>query len=350
MSNEPPPPPAAPPRPKGGCFSFKVFLAVLLLGSICFNGLLLVGLLGKGATPLPNRAERPITFTEELLEAGESEESKVVAIPLKGLISFEIDGPSGKSMVTEFTSAIRKAAKDDKVKAILLMVNSGGGEVTASDELYAVVKDAAEKKPVLVYMLAVGASGAYYTAVGGTEIMASETCFTGSIGVILKTFNYEGLFDKVGLRAVTFKSGAFKDMLAGDRTLTPEEVEYVQAMVMQIYDKFVGIVSDERKLDLASLKDGVADGRVLSGIDALEAGLIDATGRIEDAYRRVRELAKDDKAPIVQYVPQTSFASLFKMFGASQSKSIEIKVDGLPGQQLLPGRFYLLPGGFAHHP
>jgi len=333
---------------KAGCL--KMIVAAVILLSLMANFILFIMLIASSSANLPDDTARPVQFREVLLDEGTSEEAKVAAIPLTGLIAFEVEGASGKSMVTEFVAAVRKATRNDEVKAILLLVNSGGGEVTASDELYAAVKEAAAKKPVLVYMLAVGASGAYYTAVGGTEIMASDTCFTGSIGVILKTLNYEGLFDKVGLSTVTFKSGAFKDMLAGDRELTPEEIEYVQEMIMQIYDKFVGIVATERSLNLATLKEGVADGRVLSGLDAKEAGLIDATGRLDDAFARVREMAGDENAPIVQYTPERSLGSLFKFLTAGEAPKIEIEVNGLPSNRLEPGRFYLLPATFATQP
>ncbi len=327
-------------------------LIALLLGSIGLNFILFFGIIAgaasKGSSGM--RLDRGIRFTETELSSGTDETNKIAAIPLNGLIAFEVNGSSGRSMVVEFQAALRRAVEDESVKAILLVVNSGGGEVTASDELYAALKRAAEKKPVLVYLLAVGASGAYYTAVGGTEIMASDTCFTGSIGVILRTLNYEGLFDKVGLQSVTFKSGAFKDMLGGDRPMTPEEIAYVEAMVMEIYGKFVGIVAEERSIPLETLKNGVADGRILSGLDAKEAGLIDATGRLEDAYARVRELAGAAEAPIMQYQPEPGLGAFLRMLGRADTPTIEVQLPGFSAGSLEPGRFYLLPATFAHQP
>ncbi len=98
--------------------------------------------------------------------------------------------------------------------------------------------------------------------------MCNETTFTGSIGVIISTLNYRELFGKIGLQSVVFKSGKFKDLLNGAREMTPDEQEYVQSLVMQSYGKFVGIVAKARKLDEQTLRNGVADGRVLSGTDA----------------------------------------------------------------------------------
>src|SRR5438094_9978380 len=100
--------------------------------------------------------------------------------------------------------------------------------------------------------------------------MASETTITGSIGVIIQTLNYEQLLNKVGLASVVFKSGKFKDMLNGARPMTPEERDLVQSFVMKTYDKFLGIVSKERHIPADALRNGIADGRILSGKDALD--------------------------------------------------------------------------------
>jgi len=331
---------------KSGCL--PIVLAVLLIGSIAANVLLFFALAVSKSEGASLSIDRP-RFREMELSPGTGTD-KIAVIPLSGMIAFEARGDGGESMVSEFGWAVSKATDDEAVKAILVMVNSGGGEVTASDELYAALKTAREKKPVLVYLAAVGASGAYYTAVGGTEIMAAETCFTGSIGVIIKALNYETLFDKIGLRTVTFKSGAFKDMLAGDREMTPEEEEYVQSMIMEIYERFVGIVATERKLDIDTLKNGVADGRVLSGLDAKEAGLVDSTGRIEDAYARARELGKSKNASIVRYSPHQGLANFFRMLGKAEPPRVQIDIAGMPRALMEPGRFYLMPASFATQP
>src|SRR5205809_1003491 len=119
-------------------------------------------------------------------------------------------------------------------------------------------------------------------ACAGSHIIANETTLTGSIGVIIETLNYQQLFGKIGLDFVVFKSGKMKDMLSGSRTMTDEEKQYIQSLVMQTYDKFVGIVATERKLPVDDLKNGLADGRVISGKDAKKEKLIDSIGQIED--------------------------------------------------------------------
>ncbi|RYD75119.1 MAG: signal peptide peptidase SppA, partial [Verrucomicrobiaceae bacterium] len=228
-------------------------------------------------------------------------------------------------------------------------VDSPGGEVTASDMIYDAVRKLRDetKKPVVVYMGSLAASGGYYVACGGSHLMANETTLTGSIGVIMQTLNYQQLMDKVGVATVTFKSGKFKDLLSGSRQLTEEEKEYVQGMVMQTYDKFVGIVARERKLDEATLRNGVADGRVLSGKDALANKLIDQVGTVEEAYAKAKELANAKGAGIVRYDAQFGLGKLFKLLGQSQSTKVEVNIAESLTPKLQAGRMYFLPGFYA---
>ena len=203
-----------------------------------------------------------------------------------------------------------------------------------------------KKKPVVVYFNSIGASGAFYAACGANWIMCNDTTFTGSIGVIISSLNYRDLFGKVGLESVVFKSGKFKDMLNGARTMTPEEAAYIQGLVMQSYDRFVGIVAHARNLDEKALRNGVADGRILSGTDAYAAKLVDQLGYIEDAYAKARQLGEAPEAEVVRYKRTYSFDKFFRIFGESRASKVEL---ALPGQQvtLMPGRVYLLPAFFA---
>jgi protease-4 len=156
--------------------------------------------------------------------------------------------------------------------------------------------------------------------------------------------NYAELFGKVGLQMVTFKSGKMKDMLSGSRPITPEESAYVQALVMQTYGKFVGIVAAERKIPEDVLRNGVADGRVLSGKDALEAKLIDELGDFEAAVKKAMELGGAPGATVVEYRMIESFSKFLHIFGkADQSRRVEINLGPQSALQLQPGRLYLLP-------
>ena len=176
--------------------------------------------------------------------------------------------------------------------------------------------------------------------------MANETTITGSIGVIIQTLNYEQLFNKVGLASVVFKSGKFKDMLNGARQVTPEEREMIQGFVMKTYDKFLGIVASERKLPADALRNTVADGRILSGKDALENKLIDGTGQIEDAFAKAKQLGRTSDATVVKYGPPFTLGRFFRALGTSNNK-IELTLPSQLMPQLETGRAYFLPSFYA---
>jgi protease IV len=273
--------------------------------------------------------------------------NKVAVISLRGLISSGVAGNVGESMVDDLRWELEQARNDDKVRAVVLEVDSPGGEVTASDMIYDAVVKTRAKKPVVVYMESLAASGGYYVSCGGKYLMANETSITGSIGVIIQTLNYEQLFNKIGLAAVVFKSGKFKDMLNGARPITPEEREYVQSFVMKTYDKFLGIVARERNLPADALRNGIADGRILSGRDALDDKLIDGLGQIEDAYGKAKELGHAADAKVVKYGPPFSLGRVFRMLTKSGDTKIELSLPGQLSPQLESGRAYFLPSFYA---
>lgn len=328
---------------KSGCAILFLFVALCL--SIFVNVLLLLGMGAQSARGITVRAEK--LYEEQLVAEGDGS-GKIAVIPLNGIIAYSAPGTLGDSMVEDLKIAFRQALADPSVKAIVMSVDSPGGEVTASDVIYHEIRKAAQRKPVVFFMNSIGASGAYYAACGASWVMCNDTTFTGSIGVIISTLNYKDLFGKIGLASVVFKSGKFKDMLNGARDLTPEESDYVQGLVMQTYGKFVGIVAASRKLDEQALRDGVADGRILSGVDAYEAKLVDQLGYIEDAYDKARELGGAPGAEVVIYRPTFSLANFFQIFGEAGVKKTEVKVDLLDGApRLEAGRVYLLPPFFA---
>lgn len=313
-----------------------------------FVNLLLLALIGSrsaaamaGVKVLPEKS-----YEEEVLSAGSDTHSKVAVIPLEGVIGFGSSGPLGESMVEDFKAALEQAAEDSHVKAVIVEIDSPGGEVTASDVLYNALRNFPEDKPVIAYFNSIGASGAYYTACGADWVMCNDTTFTGSIGVIISTLNYRDLFGKIGLESVVFKSGKFKDMLSGSREMSKEEKDYVQGLVMQSYERFLGIVANARKLDATALRNGPADGRILSGTDAYAAKLVDELGYIEDAYDKARTLGKAPGAEVVRYVRKHSLERFLRLFGESSQAKVEL---ALPGKKysLEPGRVYLLPPFFA---
>jgi protease-4 len=226
-------------------------------------------------------------------------------------------------------------------------VDSPGGEVTASDVIYNAVVKTRARKPVVVYMDSLAASGGYYVSCGGKYLMANETTITGSIGVIIQTLNYEQLFNKVGLAAVVFKSGKFKDLLNGARPMTQEEREFVQNFVMKTYDKFLGIVARERNLPADGLRNSIADGRILSGKEALQNKLIDGVGQIEDAYAKAKQLGGAPEAAIVRYAPPFTLGRFLRALGESNQSKLQIELPKQLLPQLESGRAYFLPSYYA---
>jgi protease-4 len=250
-------------------------------------------------------------------------------------------------MVDDMRAALEQARGDDRVKAVVLEIDSPGGEVTASDTIYNAVVKTRAKKPVVIYMETLAASGGYYISCGGKFLMANETTITGSIGVIIQTFNYEHLLNKIGLASVVFKSGKFKDMLNGARPITPEERELVQGFVMKTYDKFLGIVAKERNLPAESLRNTVADGRILSGKEAFDHKLIDGLGQLEDAFAKAKQLASASEAKVVKYGAPFSLSRFFRAFGETGNSKISLELPKELIPQLESGRAYFLPSYYA---
>ncbi|MFZ4764245.1 MAG: signal peptide peptidase SppA [Roseimicrobium sp.] len=331
-------------NPGIGCL--LTFLAVALLMSVAFNCLQLIVTLNGAPTDLVQQKER---FSELLEQPGEAgTHDKIVRLDLEGMISSGEEAGLLSEIgmdVDLIKRALEQAVADPDVKAIVLRVNSPGGEVTASDTLYHAVKQAAANKPVVVYMDSTAASGGYYLSCGATKIIANETTLTGSIGVIIQSVNYSQTFGKIGLETLTFASGKFKDTLSGSRPMRDDEKAYVQKLVSQMYDKFVGIVADARKLDKDTLVATIADGRVLTGAEALQHKLVDQVGYIEDAYTAARELGQAPEAMVVKYQHLPSFSDIFGMFGhaAASRNSLKIDVSDRLLPRLSPGRAYLLP-------
>ena len=326
-----------------GCLS--IFLFVALCASVFVNFVMVIAMFQRvgGVT---SDVETLPRFREILVEKGQSGSDKIALITLRGLISSSVAGNARESMVDDVRGALQQAREDYRVKAIVLEVDSPGGEVTASDQIYNAVLKARAKKPVVIYMGTLAASGGYYVSCGGKYLMANDTTITGSIGVIIQTFNYEQLFNKIGLASVVFKSGKFKDMLNGARQITPEERELVQSFVMNTYEKFLGIVAKERHLSADMLRTTIADGRILSGKDAFDHKLIDGLGQIEDAFAKAKELGDAPNARVVKYAPPFNLGNLFRLFGGANSK-IELQLPRQLLPQLESGHAYFLPGSYA---
>ena len=330
------------PSPKRtGWIVYAVIITFFLFVSVLANMVLFGTMFATGEKIAVGRHKS--RYEELFVQCDEDTKDKIAVIYLSGVISSAEDGAtSEEGMVGDIQDQLDQAVDDKRVKAIVLRINSPGGEVVASDAIYQAVIEARDKKPVVASIDTVGASGAYYAAVGADYIVANELSITGSIGVILESFTISGLADKVGIKFYTFKSGRYKDLLNPTREPTEEEKAMVQGLIMEVYDKFVGIVAEERKMKVEDLKNGLADGRILSGKQALDAGFVDGLGYFDDAVDKAKELASIKKAKVIRYVAPFSLRTLFRYVGKNDRTKIQIELT--PNQfKLQAGRLYFLP-------
>jgi len=328
---------------RSGCLT--AVLTVAFLVSVILN---LAFLAGRSSKLLKGSAQTSpgAPFGEEIVvpAVGDDGGKRIAVIALRGVISSAEPGQVNESALDDLVAEFKQAREDHTVGAVVLRIDSPGGEVTASDILYQEVAKTRSVKPVVVSMDSVAASGGYYVACAGSYVFAHETSITASIGVIMQSMNYQALLGKLGLEVNTFKSGAFKDLLNGARELTEAEREYVQGLIDQSYARFVGIVARERHLDEALLRAGVADGRIVSGQDALKEKLIDALGGFEEALAKARELASAPGAPAIRYSAPMAFGRLVRLLSEAPAKGGRVQVDlgGKLSGRLENGRLYYL--------
>jgi len=221
-----------------------------------------------------------ISMKPEVEDEAIAGKDKVALIELKGVIINSED----------IVKQIKKYVKSSAVKAIVVYVDSPGGGVSASEEIYQELKKAREKKPVVISMGSVAASGGYYVSLGASKIVANPGTITGSIGVIAQFPNLKKLLDKVGVEFEIIKSGKFKDSGNPYRGLTDEEKRYFQSVINDVYEQFVNHVVEERKMKRDDVLK-IADGRVFTGKQAFEMGLVDTLGTLEDAIKIAGNLA-----------------------------------------------------------
>lgn len=218
---------------------------------------------------------------------------RIKVIRLEGMIVDKTDSsilPAKTGSASSCTRALRKAAKDERVKAVLIRMNTPGGTVATSQEITEAVEAVkAAKKPVYVSMADLSASGGYYVASAADKIYALPGSITGSIGVIMHLMNFKSLGEKVGIADVVIKSGPFKDIASPYRAMTDEERNILQAMISDSYDQFVTSVAKGRRMKVEDVKK-LADGRIYTGRQAKKNGLIDELGGYDDALDALQEV------------------------------------------------------------
>lgn len=259
----------------------KIFIsAVLLLAVLSFVISLLKG---------NNNSEKTVTVPD-----------RVAVINIEGIIVCGADSKENlfqhANGVTSGTimKQIREAAADDSVKALVLRIDSGGGSATAAEEVGRELLRFKEQtqKPIVATMGNTGASAAYWIAACASDkIYANATTLTGSIGVYMPYMNTEELFKKIGITSDKIKSGPYKDIMSNDRPMTTEEKQILQNIVDEIYDQFVYTVSAGRRMETSKVR-AIADGRIYTGRQAKNIGLVDELGDYYDALAAAGTLAK----------------------------------------------------------
>ena len=218
-------------------------------------------------------------------------------IPLKSRVALvRIEGPilDSKDTVEE----IQEYARDNSIKALILRIDSPGGAVAPSQEIYAEVKKTVAKKAVVVSMGSVAASGGYYIACPATKIVANPGTLTGSIGVIMEIPNIEGLMNKIGVKTEVIKSGKNKDIGSAFRTMKPEERELLQGVMDNVHEQFIRAVAEGRKMNIEDVRK-IADGRIFTGEQAKGQGLVNELGTLDDATKAAAKLAGIKEEPEV---------------------------------------------------
>jgi len=214
-----------------------------------------------------------------------------------------------------------KFRKDPNVKAIVLRVESPGGAVGPSQELYRELKRTRDTKPVIASLGAVAASGGYYIASATSRIYASPGTVTGSIGVIVYYPNLQGLFEKIGYRMTAIKTGQFKDLGNPDREMTAQEKTLLQTTLDEVHRQFIQDVAQGRNLALEKIS-GIADGRILTGASAKSLGLVDELGNFEDALGAAAVMGKIEGEPKLIYAKKEKFSLLEFLLGSELSSQI----------------------------
>jgi protease IV len=308
-----------------GCLWVLLVLLVLALGaSIAINfAVIIAGALGSKS------CEMGLARGSELKEEwvyGEGE-SRVARIPVEGPI---MRGTAGGlfgaklDMVENLKKQIKAATDDDSIDAIMLEVNSPGGAVTPTDEIYRALLDFKESRAerrIITFVRDLAASGSYWLAVSGDWVIAERTSVIGSIGVILQSYNWAVLSEKLGVSDTTIKSGANKDLLNPFRATPEEQKQILQAMIDESFEQFKQVILDNREIAPERL-DKIADGRVVSAQTALEEGLIDQVGYWKDAVAYVEDMCGEDGVTIIRYKQRGNFFELLTTSAVQELRAL----------------------------
>lgn len=327
-------------------------LAALTLGALWGGGC------GRPSITFALGADDGVLRERTVIEESGGGGAKIAQIDVRGVI---VDSPrsalfgDGANPVDELVARLDRAAKDPEVRAVLLRINSPGGGVAASETMYKEVRRFRETtgKPVVASMGEVAASGGYYLSLAADETFAQPTTITASIGVIMPTVNFSRAMSHWGIVSRSIKSGDNKDLANPLEPMRDGQYAVLQGMVDEFYAGFRGLVVERREgrgLEMSRI-DELTDGRVVTGAEAVRAGLVDHQGGVREAFARAKELARLPRATLVRYhgegqnPPRSAYA---KADDAGDFNLVKIDVpESLLGAPSSAGGFYYLwaPGG-----
>ncbi len=234
--------------------------------------------------------------------------TKILLVNLSGVLQDEAvrfsltEPPPRVPLLARMREELEKAEKDDRVRAVILKINSPGGTITASDILYREITEfrARRKIPVTAVIMDVGASGGYYVALAADTIVAHPTSVTGSLGVVMLTVDAQGLMEKIGVAPLAIKSGPMKDAGSPFRALTPPERAVFQEVIDDMYGRFVRLIAASRKIPEDRVR-SFADGRIYTAQQALALGLVDRIAYLDEVVSTTKQALGVDEARIIMY-------------------------------------------------
>lgn len=286
-----------------------VFLAIMLLSAVTQ--------LGTASLRAGDK-----DWSEEIYQQGGLEQ--IALLEVEGVITNanQVGGFFSSPLYNHevFLKQLKEAFQNEQIKAILLHVNSPGGGVVESDEIYHTIRKlkAEYEKPLVVYMSNTAASGGYYISALADTIYANRSTITGSIGVIISSLNYRELAEEWGVKDQTFTSGPHKDIMSPMKEMTAKEREIIQSIVDELYANFVDVIVEGRKMSREDVLQ-IADGRIYTGSQAKELGLVDEIGFLDEAIEGTAALANLDHPTVIRY-KQSSWGN-FGFMGKTDNHS-----------------------------
>lgn len=339
------------------CRKTKSSKSYFLKGLVVFGIMILILLLSfthRKAEDIPLYSNN--LFTPVYYAGCSSEQAdKIALIRIEGIISNTEDSWwDATTNANNISDQLYNAENNPSIKAVILYIDSPGGEITAVEKIHHHIKNIEKKgKKVIALMDSIAASGGYYISAGCDKIIAGKLTITGSIGVIIDSYKYYNLLNKIGVQDEIYKTGEFKDLLNPARPSTPKEQELIKNMLNESYEDFIQVVSMGRKnqnknLTVEYIKNSiVGDGRVFSGQEALVMGLVDRLGYYSDAVDEAIHLAKLDKKN-VQIISYESKVGISDIINRLLYKKFKINLE-IPGvnrnAHVKPGSLYFLYPG-----